>query len=60
MDDLSFASVEEVEANWLERDFEEEEVRRVVKAMNGDKAPGTGDFSMAFFQHCWVFLKRIS
>jgi hypothetical protein len=39
---------------------EEEEVRRVVKAMNGDKAPGTGDFSMAFFQHCWVFLKRIS
>jgi hypothetical protein len=25
MDDLSFASVEEVEANWLERDFEEEE-----------------------------------
>lgn len=60
MDDLSFASVEEVEANWLERDFEEEEVRRVVRAMNGDKAPGTGDFSMAFFQHCWVFLKRIS
>jgi hypothetical protein len=34
----------------LERYFEEEEVRGVVKAMNGEKALGHDGFSMAFFQ----------
>jgi hypothetical protein len=33
----------------MERDFEEEEVRKVVLAVDGDKAPGPNGFSMAFF-----------
>jgi hypothetical protein len=36
MDDVSFDSIDEVAASWLERDFEENEVWEVVKAMNGD------------------------
>jgi hypothetical protein len=56
VDGLSFDSILETEVGWLERDFEEE-VRKVVKAMNGDKAPGLDGFSMAFFQACSDVLK---
>jgi hypothetical protein len=45
----------EFEASWLERAFEEE-VRKVMLAMNGDKASGSDSFSMAFFQACWDIL----
>jgi hypothetical protein len=33
-------------------------VLKVVKAMNGDKAPGLDSFSITFFQACWVVLKE--
>jgi hypothetical protein len=51
-EDLFFSISEtilEAEAEWLEREFTEEEVRKVVKSMVGDKAPGPDGFSMAFF-----------
>jgi hypothetical protein len=51
VDDISFDSILESEASWLERAFEEE-ARKVVSAMNGDKALGLGSFSMAFFHAC--------
>jgi hypothetical protein len=57
VDGLSFDSIMESEACWLERDFGEEEVRKVVTAMAGDKAPGPDGFSMAFFQACWDVLR---
>jgi hypothetical protein len=44
-----FDSIGEVEAIWLERDFEERELLEVVKAMNGDKALSPDGYSMAFF-----------
>jgi hypothetical protein len=50
---ISFDSILESDASWLERAFKEEEVRKVVSAMNGDKAPSLDGFSMAFFQACW-------
>jgi hypothetical protein len=50
-------SISEVEAGWLERDFEEDEVMRVVFKMNGDKASGPDGFFMAFFQVCWDVLR---
>jgi hypothetical protein len=53
VDGIAFESISEVEAGWLERDFEEEEVRKVVSKMNGNKASGPKGFSMAFFQVCW-------
>ena len=43
MDGHSFDSIDEAQASWLERDFEEREVWQVVKAMNGDKASGPNE-----------------
>jgi hypothetical protein len=57
VDGLSFDSILEFEAIWLKRVFEEEEIRKVVSAMNGDKASGPNGFSMAFFQTCRDVLK---
>jgi hypothetical protein len=53
VDGIFFDSISESDASWLERSFEEEEVRKVVSTMNGDKALGPNGFSMAFFQACW-------
>lgn len=53
MDGIFFDSISESDASWLERAFEEEEVRKVVSTMNSDKASGPNGFSMAFFQACW-------
>jgi hypothetical protein len=53
VDDISFDCISESDVSWLERAFKEEEVRNVVSAMTGDKAPGLDGFSMAFFQVCW-------
>jgi predicted aconitase len=55
VDGLSFDSIDEAEASWLEKDFEEGEV---VKVMNGDNALGPNDYSKAFFQACLVVLKE--
>jgi hypothetical protein len=51
LDGLSFNFVGAEEVSWLERACEESEVSEVfevVRALNGDKAPGPSGFSMAF------------
>jgi hypothetical protein len=58
VDEISFSSIDADECLWLKRGFEEQEVWEVVQEMNGDKASGPDGFSMAFFQHCWGFLKK--
>jgi hypothetical protein len=58
VDGISFASISEVEASWLERDYEEEEVKKVVSKMNGNKALGPDGFSMAFFQTYWDVVRE--
>jgi hypothetical protein len=50
VDVLLLDSILETEASWLERDFEE--VKTIVIAMNGDKAPSLDGFSMVFFHAC--------
>jgi hypothetical protein len=57
VDGIAFESISEFEAGWLERDFEEEEVKKVVSKMNGNKASGPEGFSMAFFQVYWDVLR---
>lgn len=42
--------ITEDNVSWLQREFDEQEVREVVFSSNGDKAPGTDGFPMAFFQ----------
>ena len=58
MDNQAFSSIDEEEKVWLEREFEEMEVWEVMKGMEGDKAPGSDRFNMAFFQFCWAVVKH--
>jgi hypothetical protein len=52
VDGLSFLSIDANESIWLEREFEEEEVRDVIRNLNGAKDLGPDGFTMAFFQKC--------
>ena len=56
LDGIEFLMIPQDEALWLERPFDEE-VGGVLKAFNGDKAPGPDGFPMAFFQHCWDIIR---
>jgi hypothetical protein len=42
----------------LERRFEREEIVQVLKDLQGDKAPGSDGFTMAFFQQCWRVVEK--
>jgi hypothetical protein len=53
-----FDQILDHKASWLEREFEEEEVKKVVLAMEGDKVLGLDGFSIAFFQVCWEVVKE--
>jgi hypothetical protein len=57
LDNLPFPAIDGAEAKCLEKAFSEEEVFEAVMNMNGDKAPGSDGFSLAFFQFCWSVLK---
>ena len=52
MEGLEFDQIEGLERGWLERRFEKEEILRVVKELEGDKAPSPDGFSMAFYHYC--------
>jgi hypothetical protein len=58
LDNLEFDRLNGDEASSLEIPFEEKEVRKVIKGMDRDKAPGPNGFSMAFFQDCWEVVKE--
>ena len=58
MEGLEFDQIEGLERDRLERRFEQEEVLRVVKEMEGDKAPGLDGFSLAFYHHCWGVVEK--
>ena len=50
--------ISQQEADTLELSFMEEEVHSTLMDMNGDKAPGLGGFTVAFWQYCWEFVKE--
>lgn len=52
------ASISDQEKEWLERPFDEIEVTRVVKMVEGDKAPDPDGFNMCFFKRCWHIVKE--
>ena len=58
MDGLEFASIEEDERLSFERDFSKEEVIEVLQEMEGDKAHGLDDFTMAFFHKYWSVVEN--
>lgn len=49
LNNLAFKSIGAENADWLERPFEEEEVRQAVFHSCGDKAPWPDGFPLAFF-----------
>lgn len=57
VDGLSMPMLEAGQAEWLERPFEEE-VKKVVWMMDGDKAPGLDGFTLAFYKLCWEVIKE--
>ena len=46
------------EVEVLELPFIEEEIYSALMEMNGDKAPGSNGFTVAFWQACWDFVKE--
>lgn len=48
LDGLTFNYVEDDEALWLERAFEESDVQEVLKVLNDDKALGPDGFPWLF------------
>ena len=42
----------------MEIPFSEEEVLATLSSLSGDKTPGPNGFSMAFWQFCWVVVKK--
>ena len=58
LDGVDFTSNTAEDAVWLDRPFEEMEIEDVVRGCNGDKAPGSDGFSLAFFQHCWSSVRN--
>ena len=55
---LSFSSLDSVQAGLLEDVFSVEKVQAAVFGLNGDKAPGPDEFTLAFWQFCWDIVKH--
>lgn len=49
---IEWCAISEDKAQWLERPFEEEEVKLVGFSSDRHKSPGPGGFSSDFFQEC--------
>lgn len=45
------------QAEWLERLFTEEEVKKVVWSLDGDKASRRNGFSLIFYKVCWNVIR---
>ena len=54
---LNFSRLNDLEALSLEVPFIEEEVHVALVDMNGDKAPGSDGFTVAFWQFGWDVVK---
>ncbi|VVA41200.1 PREDICTED: RNA-directed DNA polymerase, partial [Prunus dulcis] len=58
LEGLNWNAISVEEAEWLDRPFEEEEVKRAVFDCGIDKSPGPDGFSMLLFQSCWDIVKE--
>ncbi|RVW72686.1 hypothetical protein CK203_056540 [Vitis vinifera] len=55
---LNLNQISQQEAEILEFPFSKDEVHSALVDMNGDKAPGPDDFTVAFWQCCWGVRER--
>nr|XP_016454476.1 PREDICTED: uncharacterized protein LOC107778702 [Nicotiana tabacum] len=47
------SKINESEVQWLQREFDEQEILEGLRACAADKAPGPDGYTMGFFLHCW-------
>lgn len=47
-----------MKASWLERPFEEEEIKKGIQDCCRDKSPGPDGYALALYQDCWDLLKQ--
>ena len=57
LDNLEFSLLDAVNADWLEKGFDEEEVKEAIFNCGGEKAPGLDGFPLAFFLIFWEDVK---
>ncbi|XP_062109433.1 uncharacterized protein LOC133820653 [Humulus lupulus] len=55
---ISWSPISAVMASFLERPFEEDEIKQAVFACDGSKSPGPNGFSMAVYQNNWDVVKN--
>ncbi|RVW40043.1 Transposon TX1 uncharacterized 149 kDa protein [Vitis vinifera] len=55
---LLLKQISHSEAEALELPFSEVEIHAALMGMNGDKAPGSDGFMVAFWQRCWETVKE--
>lgn len=55
---LEWGPIDQTVVAWLEKPFDEMEIRKAVFDYERDKAPGLNGFSMAVFQDCWEVVKQ--
>ncbi|CAL2260435.1 unnamed protein product [Prunus armeniaca] len=58
LEGLNWNAISAEEVEWLERPFEEEEIKRAVFDCRTDKLPGLDGFFMLLFQSCWDIVKE--
>lgn len=57
LEGMNFDRISNQEKILLELPFSEEEVRKMIFNMKGDKTPGPNGFTISFFQNCWEIVK---
>lgn len=57
MENIDFNSINLDKAQWLERDFNYDEVQHAILNLEGDKGLGQDDFPLAFFKCFWTYMK---
>lgn len=58
LEGVAFPSIPPSLMIWLERDFEEEDVRVALAECGGDKAPGRDGLNFSFIHVAWDVLKQ--
>lgn len=56
---LNWVPIKEEQANWLERRFDEDEIKKAVFECCPDKAPGPDGFSLVFFRVVGIQSKKM-
>lgn len=58
LDGVHFLSISPQIQTWMEREFETDEVDKVLRECEGDKAPGPNGFSFSVTKAEWEFLRE--